>query len=213
VNNRVPISEIRQSTVRSLVVGELSGLRKEELRLFLDRLSPAPEEADQQYSRLHRKLQLFFSNAKRGAVHAEELADKTLDRAMHKLAAEPDIEIRDVSAWLYGIARYVLLEFQRRERTDPISTDPPDPAGFGVDDDRELRSLCLERCVERLPPSEYRLLIDYYADRGRKKIDLRRSAAADLNTSAGALRIRVFRIRRNLEPCIRKCVEAGGARR
>src|SRR4051794_29428226 len=77
---------------------------------LLERLDGDPERAGWEYERLRRKLVDFFSI--RGVVAAEALADETLDRLSQKI--ERDAEISNPRAYAYGIARWVLLEWERR---------------------------------------------------------------------------------------------------
>ena len=64
---------------------------------------------------------------------------------------------------------------------------------------------CLERCLAALPADARTLILEYYQDQRRQKIDRRVRLAAQLGLSANALRSRAQRVRDRLERCVRTC--------
>ena len=126
---------------------------------LLARLGPDSDEAAAQYERLRVTLEKFFDW--HGAWPPEECADETLDRLTRKL--ESEIEIVDVRSYALGIARLVLLEWQRRPAT-LSSADRPEIADLSVpdaleDDDEPLRA-CFDRCLAALPDDSRTLVLD-----------------------------------------------------
>ena len=109
------------------------------------------------------------------------------------------------------IAKFVLLEdFRRQKKQVPMDeswhASPPQPCGgIGPDDAwplEEQRLECLERCVQELKPPQRELIVEYYVDTGRRKIERRRALARRLGISMNALAIRACRIRESLMACV-----------
>ena len=170
---------------------------------LLARLDPNPDRAAAEYERLRITLERFFEW--RGAWPPEECADETLDRLAHKFEVET---IDNVYAYARGIARLVLLEWQRRPAAVPIDQLPRAdasvaPAPENDSDDATLG--CFDRCLASLADESRALVLDYYVDDRRAKIDNRRRLAQRLGLSESALRNRVHRVRNRLERCIRTC--------
>jgi DNA-directed RNA polymerase specialized sigma24 family protein len=171
---------------------------------LLARLDPDPDRAAAEYERLRVTLEKFFDW--QGAWPPEECADETLDRLALKLEAGTSID--NVNAYARGIARLVLLEWQRRPTPVAVGyrleraglSVPPTP-----DDEADPLLGCFERCLATLDVTTRELILDYYVGDLGAKIDNRRRLAQTLGLSAGALRNRVQRVRNRLEDCVRTC--------
>ncbi|MDX7140894.1 hypothetical protein SJ263_23805, partial [Enterobacter hormaechei] len=61
---------------------------------------------------------------------------------------------------------------------------------------------CLDRCLGELTPANRALMLEYYRNDRRAKIDHRKELAAALGLAQNALRIRVHRIRTALQECV-----------
>jgi DNA-directed RNA polymerase specialized sigma24 family protein len=178
-------------------------LNRSALASLIDRLGAGdPLE----YEVIRRRLVAFMSW--RGAAQPEAAADETLDRVARKL--ESGVEVASIRGYLFGVARRVLLESERRERRDRVVQEAwvllhrrPD-AG----EERERRIACLGRCLAGLSP-ENRALIQAYHGSGPG--DARAALARRYGLSDGALRIRAHRIRNDLGACLGRCL-AGGDR-
>jgi RNA polymerase sigma factor (sigma-70 family) len=75
-------------------------------------------------------LRLMAQHRLRDPDLAEEVAQETLARAIQALADAPDGEIRDLGAFVHGIARHVIADVQRsRVRQQDVATldNVPDP--------------------------------------------------------------------------------------
>jgi DNA-directed RNA polymerase specialized sigma24 family protein len=183
--------------------GAERGLSAAGLARLLARLDPDPDRAGDLYEALRRTLVKFFDW--RGSWSPEEGADETLDRLSRKLEAGEAVE--DPRSYAHGIARLVLLEQWRRPAARATQADEhqlaqipaPDPV-----DEGNLAS-CLQRCLAELPPEGRELILEYYTDEGRAKIDNRRRLADALGLSETALRSRAQRLRDRLEDCIARC--------
>jgi DNA-directed RNA polymerase specialized sigma24 family protein len=174
---------------------------------LLAALHDDPDSAGHAYEHLRRALIRFFDCR---AVHPpDECADIVLERLERKLL-EPT-PILDVQGFAYGIARMVMLERLRRPSTLPLHdvADPIQPLpGAGEQREEQVRS-CFERCIGALSETNRRLVLRYYEDSGRTRIDARRQLAQELAVSENALRIRIQRLRDQLEACITACLSHG----
>jgi DNA-directed RNA polymerase specialized sigma24 family protein len=169
--------------------------------LLLRRLAPDRDLAGGEFERLRRTLTLFFDW--RGVAAPDECTDVTLDRLARKLAE--GVEVGDVFAFARGIARRVLQETGRARRLERLDEGKDLAAAEPSEDARELPD-CLDRCLEELDPSGRELLLGYYVDRGRRKIEARQELAASLGLGANALRSRMQRLRDRVEACVRRCL-------
>jgi RNA polymerase sigma-70 factor, ECF subfamily len=112
-------------------------------------------------------------------------------------------------AWLVGIARNRALEHVReRTRRDKavrnrfeLLLDEAQLAFLESEDDDAKRGVDLEamrQCLDRLPPSSARLVVEHYF-KGRTIASL----AAEGRRSAGSVRMALLRLREALRDCIR----------
>ncbi|MGH9313559.1 MAG: RNA polymerase sigma factor [Vicinamibacterales bacterium] len=171
---------------------------------LLERLDPDPDRAAAAYERLRAALEKFFDW--HGAWPPEECADETLDRLAVKLAG--DVQIDDVRGFARGIARLVLLEWQRRPA--PVSIEGPAWRAYlsrpsHEDEGNEPLLACFDRCLAVLSVESRTLVLEYYVAERREKIDNRRRLARGLGLSESALRNRVQRVRDRLERCVETC--------
>jgi DNA-directed RNA polymerase specialized sigma24 family protein len=71
---------------------------------------------------------------------------------------------------------------------------------------------CFDKCLEGLSSERRFLIVEYYQQERRDKIDRRQKLAERLGIPQNALRIRAHRIRVALENCITECLEAAAGR-
>ena len=180
-------------------------LTPEAFEKLLDALSTDRDEAGVQYEIVRRKLLRFFEWRK--VESADELADETLNRVARRL--EEGEVIENLNSYLYGVARMVYLEALREQELVSIDDAPqtlrekaPEPT------ESEPRVLCFDHCLDSLAPESRRLIVDYYQEERRAKIELRQELADSLQIPLNALRIRAHRIRVRLEQCITQCMKA-----
>lgn len=180
------------------------------LERLLDRLDPDRDTAGQRYESLRQTLVKFFDW--RGASSPDDCADETLDRLIRKL--DEGAHIEEVGRYAHGIARLVLLEQMR----DPLPRaalleDVPGAAALVVtppvpvddeDEDSGTRD-CFDACLDSLPADSRDLILRYYVDERRAKIDGRVELAKTLGITSAALRSRAQRIRDRLEKCVARC--------
>src|SRR5262249_46510276 len=158
-----------------------------------------------------RRLVTYFD--RRNRPDADELADETLSRIGRTLEQDGRIETTPPARYCYVVAKFVLLEDFRRERRhtrlDAVWQMERTPGVTAADTEqaaaRERRLDCLDRCLEELNPDQRQLIVEYYAEAQRQRIERRRAMAARLGISMNALAIRACRIRDNLHARIEDC--------
>jgi DNA-directed RNA polymerase specialized sigma24 family protein len=169
---------------------------------LLSRLGQNTDEAAGQYERLRGTLEKFFDW--HGAWPPEECADETLDRLTRRLES---VDVADVWSYALGIARLVLLEWQRRPTTLSTAGRPElaERSAPVLQEEDEPLPVCFERCLAALPDDSRTLVLEYYVAERREKIDNRRRLAQTFGVSESALRNRVQRVRDRLERCVHTC--------
>lgn len=157
------------------------------------------EQAGRKYEQVRQRLIKIFTC--RGRPDAEELADEVINRVTLKAGELAKDYVGDPSLYFYGVAQKVYLE-SLRKRPAAVFVPPPSPHT----DEDEAEYECLESCVERLPPANRELVIEYYQNERRAKIEHRKELAGRLGIAQNALRIRAHRIRLALQRCVEECV-------
>lgn len=174
-------------------------LTKELFEDLLAWLDPNRDVAGQKYENIRRGLiKIFISN---GCHSVEDKADEAINRVANKLNQIRDDYEGDPALYFYGVAKKIVHEDWRRPQV-AAST----PAQAWTDDDVEPEYECLERCLEKLTNENRKLVLTYYQEEKRAKIDNRRILAESMGIALNALRIRAYRIRSSLELCVRTCV-------
>src|SRR5262245_59286867 len=146
-------------------------LTPEAFKKLLAKLDPNPEIAGGKYEELRHQLIKFFEW--RGSFFPDELADETLNRVARKIDEDTEIE-KNVIALALGIARFVFLETlkrpdNRRAEMEELTTVAAPPERRDEDDD--LWVVCLRECLPSVSEENRKLIIEYYRDEGRAKID------------------------------------------
>jgi DNA-directed RNA polymerase specialized sigma24 family protein len=178
-------------------------LTGEGLERLLACLDDDVEVAGEKYEAIRRKLVKFFDW--RGAHFPEECADETIDRVIRKL--ESGETIRDIPTYCAGIARLVFLETLKTPDRRRVSLDDLGPiAAPSLQTQENAQQTCFERCLSELPIESRRLILQYYQDERRRKINNRQALADSLEIPLNALRNRVQRIRDKLEQCVTRCI-------
>jgi DNA-directed RNA polymerase specialized sigma24 family protein len=181
---------------------------------LLEWLDDGVDSQGETYLEMRRRLVSYFDRRNRPA--ADELADETLNRIARTLEQSGVIATRPPARYCYVIARFVLLEDLRRERRhvpldEPRTIEASRGRRLGIveldlaSSIREHRLECLDRCLDELKPAQRELIVEYYQDSRRQKIDRRRNLAARLGISMNALGIRVCRLRDDLMTCVEGC--------
>ncbi|MGH9956904.1 MAG: hypothetical protein ACREBC_07210 [Pyrinomonadaceae bacterium] len=174
-------------------------LTQESFDALLEWLHPQREQAGQKYEEIRRRLIKIFTC--RRCYEPEELADETINRVSLKLEQIKREFTGDPARYFYGVANKVHLEYLRKK---PV---PPIPATLEDSDQVEKEFECLERCMQTLPPDTRELVLQYYQDEKRAKIDHRKLLADQFGIAINALRIRAYRARAALQQCVQECLQ------
>jgi len=180
-------------------------LSGEALAGFLACLDPDSERAGEKYESLRLTLLKFFDW--RGAHFPEECADETINRVIRKIhEGEP---IRDIPTYCHGVARLILLEKLKGPESKRADFEEVSPGALRAPEPEESdeRQECFERCLKELPLESRRLILQYYSEEKREKINHRLALAERLGIPLNALRSRAQRIRNRLEECTTGCVK------
>jgi RNA polymerase sigma factor (sigma-70 family) len=174
---------------------------------LLERLGNDEEQAAKQYEDLRHTLIRSFEW--RGAPFPEEHADETFDRLARKL--DEGVEIRNLNDYTYTVARLVWLEALKRDRKRGAPLDEIEREPMALDTSREIaekevRLNCLDNCLDVLPGESRDLIMEYYVDEKRGRIDRRRDLAERLGLRRDALANRAQRLRDKLEQCVTRCL-------
>jgi hypothetical protein len=182
-------------------------LTAESLERFLSWLASDREEAGRRYEELRKKLIRFFTHG--GCAAPEELFDVTVDRASKKIAAGEVEQTGDPEAFCYGVARFVLREYRRKDKTDPLPDELPKWEDEPNWDERELT--CLDKCLNQLSEDDRDLARRYHTYERGEKIPMRRKMADEIG-GQNKLRLRIWRITNRLRDCLDACLAqpAGG---
>jgi DNA-directed RNA polymerase specialized sigma24 family protein len=161
-----------------------------------------PDEANRHYLRLHRKLEGYFRL--RGMIDPIRDADDTLDRAARKIAE--GVPVPEVDKFCIGIARNVVLERLRQRKREESAF-----LQFLDQNQNENTEALVDRitnlmrpCFDRLPQNDRDVLHAYCkVPEGISRAEHRRRLAERLKSTIAALRIRVTRLRRSLDECVK----------
>jgi DNA-directed RNA polymerase specialized sigma24 family protein len=185
---------------------------------MLDQLDPDRERAGERYEFIRQKLTKFFQW--RGCAAPEDYTDRTIDRVARRIEEGAEVHARDPYLFFHGTAINVLREhWKEAERVgvDALDDLPPsqNPAVDPLEvrtrqEDRiehELKLECLNECVHSLPSEQVEMIQQYHQSDGGAKIAQRKAMAAQLKIPLNALRIRMYRMRQELETCILNCTK------
>jgi len=178
-------------------------LNQQSLDRLLAWLDPERHRAGERYEAIRLKLTKFFEW--RRCPFAEDCVDEAINRVARKLEEGQDVQVSPES-FFFGVAQFVLREQFKNARPveapnlDTLAAEEP---AEGV----ERRHDCLEQCLSSLPGNSRTLVEGFYRGDGRARIENRQKLAAERNIPLNTLRIRVHRIRLQLETCVSACVE------
>lgn len=175
---------------------------------FLAWLEPDPESVSSTYLELRDSLVRIF--AWRRCADPEGMADEVFDRVCRRL---PDLQHEfdgNPRLYCYGVGNNLVKEYQK-ELKRHASIDGIDVAVEPFLDSgettAELREDCLSTCLHELPQQKREQILSYYAKDKHFKIVHRAEMAQQLGISVKTLRVRMSRMRQELEKCIERCLE------
>jgi DNA-directed RNA polymerase specialized sigma24 family protein len=196
-------------TVLTQVDRHDSGISGTAFTRLLRWLDEGSDSQGERYLEMRRRLVAYFDRRNRPAP--DVLADETFDRVSRTLEESGRIKVTPPARYCYVVARFVLLEDIRKSRRDiPFEENRAviQYARVGSTEAEEStdQSLdCLGRCLDTLKPEDRHLIVEYYRDAKRQRIERRRELAQQLGISMNALGIRAWRLRASLERCVGAC--------
>ncbi len=186
-------------------------------------LGPTPEQAGGRYELLRRKLTTYYRFQR--CRFPEELTDRTLDIVSRQLAEGLVIQAADPHVYCFGVARKLASTARRSTASQqtsylaelsPTASRARETAAAQqrleaeqAESEAALQRDCLRRCLLRLRPTEQEFLQAYYDDDEKAQVKKRKHLAARLGLTPVALRSRAQRLRAELKPCVKSCVERG----
>jgi RNA polymerase sigma factor (sigma-70 family) len=176
--------------------------------------SPDRETAASIYLQLRSDLEKLFTM--RRCHDPRGLVDQTFDRVAKKVHEVKPEYVGDPRLYFYGVARNLIKEDTKKLKSYASLEDvepQPAPEPEIKEETEELRKECLQECLQELSEQRRELIRNYYAKEKQAKIDHRAELARRLDTSVETLRVRVFRIRQDLEKCIERCLDQKAQRK
>jgi DNA-directed RNA polymerase specialized sigma24 family protein len=179
--------------------------------ILLRKLDSQRDRAAEKYEDLRHKLVKFFEWS--SCFPADDLADETLDRLGRILLDRP---VLDLETFIWGVAKKIRQENHKRTERVVAITDLPNQ-GISLKDkgdveaeihaiqQDEIRSKCLRLCLHRMHDQNRRVFLQYHGLYGDTKKQ-REELASELGLTIGALRVRIKRIRGQLEKCVQECL-------
>ena len=165
------------------------------------------EQATEAYLDLRRGLvKIFIWNR---CSDPEGLTDQVFDRVMRKLPGLRDVYEGNPRLYFYAVANNLIKEHRKITKTQiPLDDiDLPSEESRVTEETLEMRSECLDKCLNALEAENRGLILSYYSKEKREKVGHRAEMARRLGVSIGTLRVRMLRIRANLEECIERCLD------
>jgi RNA polymerase sigma factor (sigma-70 family) len=169
---------------------------------LLNWLDEDPETAGAKYQKIRERLLKIFIS--RGFSEAEDLTDEVFNRVASKIETISETYTGDRTYYFHGVASKILLEAARKRETalnESITQNPQQTVKY--DDNPKLD--CLNECLGKLPPEQYKLILGYYQVEKSGKVDQRVFLAEKFGLTLNNLRVQVCRIRTKLKICIEEC--------
>jgi RNA polymerase sigma factor (sigma-70 family) len=177
----------------------------EDFQQLLNWLGPDPQKAGEKYESIRRGLTTLFDNWH--CAEPDHLADETINRVLIKVRNIAATYSGDPALYFYGTAKNVRHEHLRRPRPEPLMPDIRIAANQDNEEKERLHA-CLDKCLDSLSGADKELILEYYRAEKKVKIVNRRELGERVGVSSNALRVRIFRLREQLEKCICRCLEA-----
>jgi DNA-directed RNA polymerase specialized sigma24 family protein len=186
------------------------GLTPESLEALLVFLDADRHRAGLQYEAIRRRLVRLFEW--RGFGNPEDLADETINRVARRIQEGTEVRSADPYGYFCGVAHLLSKEVARRASRERAALEREDwqPAPSADEPDADDRLDCLRHCLQRLPGEQRELVLRYHQESDH--IRSRQMLSQQLGIPMNALRIRVHRVRRKLEDCVRECLRVKSIR-
>lgn len=176
-------------------------LTAESYSLLLKAFSSDEESAAVAYAKLRDSLIRFFQI--KGDEMPDEAADETLDRVAIKLGEA--VLIEDLTKYSFGVARLVFHENLRKTQKEKKVLENYRAESERQKFDEETDEFApFRECFESLAGNDKSILQTYFNDLPYAELNENRQKMTDkLGVSVNSLRLKIFRLRRRLEDCVR----------
>lgn len=173
---------------------------------MLDWLDRDRHTAGQKYESI--RLRLIKILHYRGCLDGEEIADIVFDRVARKVDLLAETYQGDPAHYFLNVANKVYLEYLRKPQLVEIPTDiaGQTAADYAADEDIEPEYKCLEKCLADLQDEKRELIVGYYRQEKKAKIDNHRQIAEAAGIKPATLHVRAYRLRVILQKCVLKCL-------
>jgi RNA polymerase sigma factor (sigma-70 family) len=141
----------------------------------------------------------------RGCFQAEELADEVFDRVNRKIDEITKNYQGNPAHYFLNVANKIYLEHSRK----PKSVELPDNLTWFNEEEKDFQPHfeCLKKCLTTLPTEKRNLIINYYEEEKKAKINSHKQLAETNGIEVVKLHSLVFRLRTRLQKCVLECVE------
>jgi RNA polymerase sigma factor (sigma-70 family) len=182
-----------------------STLEQTDFDTLLDWLSPDRDEAGKKYEEIRDGLRRFFRF--KGVINSEELADEAISRVAARVKTFDYSKDVKTITYFIAFATNILHEYKRDLKKETIPIDGLQIVQeinefFKHEDDERI--IFMKECLKRFSPEERDLLLEYYGEERRRKIEIRKRLAEQFKCEMSVLHVRVHRLKSKLGNCIRK---------
>jgi hypothetical protein len=179
-------------------------LTQEQFDQLLSWLNPDREQAALKYEQIRKRLIVLFTA--RGCHVPEELADISINTVARRVDEVREGFCGDPAHYFCGVARNVFLEHKRKEYEQKARLSAQPPVTIQPSQREPLEYRCFDLCSDELSSGDRRLIVEYYREQKRDKIENRALLAAQSGVSLNALRIKAYRLRAQLQKCLEDCI-------
>jgi len=160
-------------------------------------------------------LQLYQSLIRilewKGSWDPQKLADEVINRVCRKI--EEGEQIGDIYGFCRAVLNYVFLESLKTPelKLDQL-TDKEEILSSMIAPDTVAGDAwmgCFERCLKELPDDVRNMIVGYYQQEKRARIENRKQLAEELHITKRNLEVRAGRVREKLRNCVINCLETG----
>lgn len=190
------------------------GCTPEKFDRLLIWLNPDRKEAAKQYGeiefRLFKSFERRLATDGHSCADADILASRTMDRICPKMPELADGYEGNPVKYFFGVAKHIYQEYMDDLRKQQIIASLM-PHEEEDSYEKERRDKCLKECLERFSKEDRDLLLQYFQDEKRTKIDLRKELAEKFKIPGTTLRVRIYRLKETLGKCIFDCMKKAEA--
>ena len=162
---------------------------------FLTLFNSDRDLAAVEYEKVRRTLLIFFRS--RGCWDPEQCADETVDRTVRRIE-----EVRCIIPFMRGVARWVAAEVLRNRQIqlgeNALNRLVSTRASSDEKVIRERHLEYLDRCLQFLAPADREFILAYHCHEKAERTENKKFMAKSFGISREGLRVRAFRLRREL---------------